>query len=1374
MAYGVVNKTGCTVRKGNCQIRLDFFLEPTDPRYADKYLYLVDTTSPEYLAGYPGKVDEFGNPIDLEAYAKWWESLPRIWVNTPFHTHFIYLPATFTQKDIEDAIAFHLPNYYQAFQDRWDEVPGGMRHGWATETRIRPTNWAEKESLSAYDTRVAECQSAIDGLTEFSFKPEGTIEGQTFPATEIDIGAAASDRSGSALLYGFGSPYTQVEGSNPANDTGAIDYYEIWLAQATGTVDVWVGTFEDKGSNSLECIDSQSIGDLTVGYHSGDGLDIEVNLGDYFGACAKTGTSVSIEMDSSGYTHYWRYDGESIDDGDTNTFTQYSGAQISLYGTGETAGAAHYDRSGTALLGLLGSGSRGIGLSRADAALLGLTSTATRVLSYIRSDTALLGLTATASRAASYLRTKIALLGLKATASRGIAISRLKTALLGLKATGVKEVSAAWLGTWGKRVKISIDKDDIDSSLTWFPVTLILGTSVGINSEDVSFIFDELTSDANRKKIAVTQSDGTTQLYVEIEKWDHANKQAWLWVKAPSVSSTVDTDLYLYYDITQADNTNYVGDPESTPARAVWDSDYKVTYHMNDKTTSSVADSTSNAYTGTKKGANEPIEATGKVDTGQDFDGSNDYLRNTSTTILANQVTNATIEAWVRVDSAPASGVTQQVFALVTSPNGSTGYLGYIRYYNDGGTFKLRGSFSGSGATVADNTLTLTVDTWYHLVVVKAGTTITVYKDGAPLANTGTQGTAFDYTTESTGFTVGGNRLTPPTYPWNGMVDEVRVSATNRPAAWIKATYETSRDHLLDWGSEEIGSQHYERLGTALLGLLGVGARALVLGRTDAALLGLTGAASRGLAITRTNTSLLGLKGLYSKAVARLRTDTALLGLTSTASRGLSLGRTQTALLGLEGIGSRVLTLTKLDTALLGLKGLATRAVNYPKTNTALLGLTTTATKAIGLARSGTGLLGLLSSATRNIALSRAQTALLGLKGTGTRNVALTRIKTALLGLKALGSRSTGETKFPTSSVNSCIPPENAESWQNNGYITADDGNHAYIDVPQFDTDLISCRLRAYNFAFNLSSACTIVGIRVQIERHCDNGSAVDYRVQLVDENSALVGDNKAETETAWPGSDTVADYGGSGDMWGTSLTYDQINSANFGVVLSAKATDDNTDVHVDYIKITVYYLAGAYYERIGTALLGLLGAASRTIAVARTNTGLLGLKGTGTRNIAISRTQTALLGLKGLATRVVGYMRSGTALLGLLATGIHSTLAHIARVGTALLGLKATGTRGIALSRTGTGLLGLVSTGTRAISYTRVKTALLGLVGSATRTVNLSRTGTALLGLLGTATRTLSVLGRRLQIKVMTGQHRAIKALVRQYRKIKALTLGD
>jgi len=81
------------------------------------------------------------------------------------------------------------------------------------------------------------------------------------------------------------------------------------------------------------------------------------------------------------------------------------------------------------------------------------------------------------------------------------------------------------------------------------------------------------------RRFPVTTASGT-ELYVEIEKWDSANKEAWLWVKVPSLSGTQDTILYLSYDINRADNTAYVGDTASTPAKAVWNSGFQDVLHL--------------------------------------------------------------------------------------------------------------------------------------------------------------------------------------------------------------------------------------------------------------------------------------------------------------------------------------------------------------------------------------------------------------------------------------------------------------------------------------------------------------------------------------------------------------------------------------------------------------------------------------------------------------------------------------------------------------------------------------------------------------------------------------------------------------------------
>lgn len=201
MAYAIVNKSGCVVHKGNVQIRLDFYLEPEDIRYKDT-------------------------------------------VGGLFHTHFVYFGANFTKKDIKAAIDIHLGNFYKAFQDGWDAAKGGMRHGWATETRIRPIDYSKIEVPGKYNKRVAECQAAIDILTEFSYKPEGGIKGQTYPATAIDVGPGATDRSNHA---GFAT-VTFIDLQNPANDTGTIDTFEVW-AYTTMSGTNKVGTFYGSGTS---------------------------------------------------------------------------------------------------------------------------------------------------------------------------------------------------------------------------------------------------------------------------------------------------------------------------------------------------------------------------------------------------------------------------------------------------------------------------------------------------------------------------------------------------------------------------------------------------------------------------------------------------------------------------------------------------------------------------------------------------------------------------------------------------------------------------------------------------------------------------------------------------------------------------------------------------------------------------------------------------------------------------------------------------------------------------------------------------------------------------------------------------------------------
>ena len=160
---------------------------------------------------------------------------------------------------------------------------------------------------------------------------------------------------------------------------------------------------------------------------------------------------------------------------------------------------------------------------------------------------------------------------------------------------------------------------------------------------------------------------------------------------------------------------------------------------------------------------------------------------------------------------------------------------------------------------------------------------------------------------------------------------------------------------------------------------------------------------------------------------------------------------------------------------------------------------------------------------------------------------------------------------FPGTVTTESVLPEDDNDWVNAGNVSADDGSEAVITAPTYDANDISFQLQARNLGFTIPSGSTIDGITVEIEKRVDAGAAVDNRVQFTDETGTLAGENKADA-TAWPGTTTIITYGSSIDTWTLSPTVDMVNDPDFGVTLSVEATAANTDIAVDFIRVTIDY----------------------------------------------------------------------------------------------------------------------------------------------------------------------------------------------------------
>lgn len=179
--------------------------------------------------------------------------------------------------------------------------------------------------------------------------------------------------------------------------------------------------------------------------------------------------------------------------------------------------------------------------------------------------------------------------------------------------------------SWAYKKLITIDYTKVSAALTDFPV-LVSVTDTDLKDSDNG---GPIQPDGDDIKFIMT--DGT-KLSHEIEKYDGSTGQLVAWVKIPSLSSSTDTEFYLYYGNSSCSSQQ--------DAANVWDSNYNAVWHLNDD----FLDATSNNNDGTNNGS---TDIAGKVSDGQDFDGNNDYIDIPG----FSSPTNKTYSLWIYTNS---------------------------------------------------------------------------------------------------------------------------------------------------------------------------------------------------------------------------------------------------------------------------------------------------------------------------------------------------------------------------------------------------------------------------------------------------------------------------------------------------------------------------------------------------------------------------------------------------------------------------------------------------------------------------------------------------------------------------------------------------
>jgi hypothetical protein len=327
--------------------------------------------------------------------------------------------------------------------------------------------------------------------------------------------------------------------------------------------------------------------------------------------------------------------------------------------------------------------------------------------------------------------------------------------------------------SWLYRKRITIMANQVTADLTDFPVVLQtvdmdLARSARPNGFDIVF----------------TEDDGVTILDFEIETYNGVTGELVAWVRIPFLSSTANTVLYMYYGNQDSwDHSNSEG---------VWDAGYAGVWHLTetgDGTFGEFEDSTSydnNGQGGSGIPQNVPARITGKIGSGQSFDGIEDHINcgnNTSLNIGGNEIT---LEAWINY-----SGYDPTHYLGIMAHDGwNQGYRLVIRENGDPLYFHLPEDTYWLGAT--QNTPT---NSWAHVVGVYDGSAMKIYINGIQDTNTLAKSDNIEICPNEFWIGHGDNEVGQPfSYPWDGMIDEVRVSSIARSSDWIATQFNNQND----------------------------------------------------------------------------------------------------------------------------------------------------------------------------------------------------------------------------------------------------------------------------------------------------------------------------------------------------------------------------------------------------------------------------------------------------------------------------------------------------------------------------------------------------------------------------------------------------
>jgi biopolymer transport protein ExbB len=306
-------------------------------------------------------------------------------------------------------------------------------------------------------------------------------------------------------------------------------------------------------------------------------------------------------------------------------------------------------------------------------------------------------------------------------------------------------VQASW---WNKEWTIR-KKIDLDTSPAGAPIADPIGTTaILLRLHDGNFRFAEAKEDGS--DIRFVADDDKTLLTHHIERYDALLNEAFVWVKLPDLKPGARTTFWMYYG-NGASSATRVDDPKGT-----YDVNAVVVFHFAENN-APAHDSTTYGNNAQNPGA--PVSGA-LIGPGVRLDGSSPITIPNSESLAWTEGTALTWSVWVKPAANQSNAIIFRRDAFIIGADNGVLFV------------EVEGSRTQGAPPLPPNS-------WHHLAVVAAGSTITLYADGQSAA---TLNAALPASTAALSIGGGANGGTG----FAGELDELEISKAARPAGFIK------------------------------------------------------------------------------------------------------------------------------------------------------------------------------------------------------------------------------------------------------------------------------------------------------------------------------------------------------------------------------------------------------------------------------------------------------------------------------------------------------------------------------------------------------------------------------------------------------------